>query len=151
MSKFQKDRTVTLFLLPPILIRRDKIQKFAGQNMYFLFRHTSPLSMCHFSLTFLHSVFSSVSSNYLPEKRHSHIACICLTFLHCVFSYDPSKTLHKRKQSYIGCICLAFLHCAFSNESSNYLHKKMHWLHLFDFSPLCIFKCIFKFPAWEEE
>ena len=72
-------------------------------------------------------------------------------------------------QSYIGCIYLTFLHCAFSNVSSNCLHEKGHshivrfptrlaffqvtlgpclsWLHLLDFSPLCIFKCHFKLPA----
>ena len=27
---------------------------------------------------------------------------------------------------------------------------KPHWLHLLDFSPLCIFKCLFKFPATED-
>ena len=72
-------------------------------------------------------------------------------------------------QSYIGCIYLTFLHSAFSNVSSNCLHEKGHshivrfpnrlaffqvtlgpclsWLHLLDFSPLCIFKCHFKLPA----
>jgi len=33
---------------------------------------------------------------------------------------------------------LTFLHCMFSNVSWNGLS---HWLHLFDFSALCIFKC----------
>ena len=27
---------------------------------------------------------------------------------------------------------------------------KSHWLHLFDFSPLCVFKCLLKLPAWED-
>ena len=27
---------------------------------------------------------------------------------------------------------------------------KSHWLHLFDFSPLCIFKCLLKTPTQEE-
>ena len=26
----------------------------------------------------------------------------------------------------------------------------LHWLHLFGFSPLCVFKCVFKLPAREE-
>ena len=25
-----------------------------------------------------------------------------------------------------------------------------HWFHKLDFSPLCIFKCFIKSPAWEE-
>ena len=78
-------------------------------------------SICPISLTFLHHVFSNVSSNGLPEKRHSHIGCICLTFLHCALSNVSSKRLHNRMQSHIGCICLTFLHCAFSNVSSNCL------------------------------
>ena len=32
-----------------------------------------------------------MSSNGLPEKRHSHIGCICLTFLHCEFSNVSSN------------------------------------------------------------
>ena len=27
---------------------------------------------------------------------------------------------------------------------------KSHWLHLFDFSPLCVFKCVLKLLAWED-
>ena len=27
---------------------------------------------------------------------------------------------------------------------------KLHWLHLFDFSPLCVFKCLLKLPACED-
>ena len=38
----------------------------------------------------LHCGFSSVSSNFLSQRMHSHIGCICLIFLHCVFSNDSS-------------------------------------------------------------
>ena len=118
-------------------------------------------------LAFLNCVFSNVSSNRMPEKRHSHIGCICLTFLRYVFS----NGLPEMRQSHIdfgfsplcvficvlklrvcenakslGYICLTFLHCMFSNVSWNGLPQRMHiasshWLHLFDFSALCIFKC----------
>ena len=27
---------------------------------------------------------------------------------------------------------------------------KSHWLHLFDFSPLCILMCLLKWPAWKD-
>ena len=30
------------------------------------------------------------------------------------------------------------------------LPAREHWLHLFDFSPLCVFKCVFKLSAREE-
>ena len=76
-------------------------------------------------LTFLHCAFSNVSSNRLPNKRHSHIGCICLTFPHCVLSNVASNCLHGRRNSHIGCIFLASLLCAFSNVSSNGLHGNM--------------------------
>ena len=118
-------------------------------------------------LSFPRCVFSNVSSNCLSEKRHNHIGCICLTFLRYVFS----NGLPEMRQSHIdfgfsplcvficvlklcvcenakslGYICLTFLHCMFSNVSWNGLPQRMHiasshWLHLFDFSALYIFKC----------
>ena len=77
-------------------------------------------------LTFLHCVFSYVSSKCLPQKMHTHIGCICLTFLHCVFLNVPSKCLNKRIQSHIGCISLTFLHDALLNVSSNPLLEQVH-------------------------
>ena len=68
----------------------------------------------------------NVSSNCLPEKRHSHIGYICLTFLHCAFSSVSSKRSHRRMHSHIGCIYVTFLHCAFSNVFSNGLPEKRH-------------------------
>ena len=120
---------------------------------------------------FFHCAFSDVSSNCLPVRMHSHIGCICLTFLHCAFSNVSSNCLHKRKQSHIGCICLTFFHCAISYVSSKSLdlNRQSHigcicsnfsivrfqmcaqiaWPNigytcLFDFSPLCVFKCFLK-------
>ena len=60
------------------------------------------------------------------ERRYSCIGCICLTFLHCVFSNVSSNRLPEWMQSHTGCICLAFLQCGLSNVSSNGLHEKMH-------------------------
>ena len=68
-----------------------------------------------------HLVFSNVSSNWLLEKRHSRIGYICLTFLHCVYLNVLSNCLPETWEEVY-----------------------LHWLHLFDFSPLCIFKCFFK-------
>ena len=73
-------------------------------------------------ICFLNCVFANVSSNVLPEKRHSHIGCICSAFLHCVFSNVSSNCLPEKRQSYIGCICLVFLHCVFSNVSYKCKH-----------------------------
>ena len=68
-----------------------------------------------------HLVFSNVSSNWLLEKRHSRIGYICLTFPHCVYLNVLSNCLPETWEEVY-----------------------LHWLHLFDFSPLCIFKCFFK-------
>ena len=66
-------------------------------------------------LTFLHCAFLNVSSNCLPEKRHSHTDYICLAFLHCVFSNVSSNCLLKNRQSHIGCIVLLFSTVHFKN------------------------------------
>ena len=71
--------------------------------------------------TFLHRVFSNVSSSHVPKRMHSHTGCICLTFLHCVLSNVHPKRLPKKMRSCIGCIYLAFLQCAYLNVSSNRL------------------------------
>ena len=89
------------------------------------------------------TAFSNVSSNDLPEKRHSHIGCIffstvcfqlspqipigciCSTFLRSVFSNVSSNGLPEKRHSHIGYICLTFLHCAFSNVPSKRLHDRM--------------------------
>ena len=71
-------------------------------------------------LIFLHCVFSNVSSNGLPEKRHSHIGCICLTFLHCAFSNVASNCLHEKWHSHIDCIYLTLWCCqSFSSRLSH--------------------------------
>ena len=89
----------------------------------------SPASLNHIDcicFTFLHCVFSNVSSIDLPERTHNQTGCISLTFLHCVFSYGSSKSLGQCMQSRIGCICLTFPHCVFLNVSSICLPCKRH-------------------------
>ena len=97
--------------------------------------------------------FSNVSSKHLHRKMQTHIGCICWTFLYCVFSNDPLKSLHEMMQSHIDCICSTFHRGVFSNVFSNCLPERMHThtgcicLTLFDFSPLCVFKCFLKLLA----
>ena len=62
------------------------------------------------ALTFLHCVFSNVSSNYLPEMMHNHIGCIYLTFSHSIVSNVSSNHLSERKKSHIGCTCVTLFH-----------------------------------------
>ena len=42
------------------------------EYMMLLYSNDSALSMCHFSLTFLYSVFSNVFLHSMHEKMHSH-------------------------------------------------------------------------------
>ena len=58
-------------------------------------RHFQIVRKCIVTLV-LPCAFSNVSSNDMPEKRHSRIVFICLTFLHCVFSNVSSNRLHVR-------------------------------------------------------
>ena len=113
-------------------------------------------------LTFLHCVFSNVSSNGPPERMHNHTGCICLTFPHCVFLNVSSILWHRKLHSYIGCIWLTFLHGASSNVSSNCLHEWLynsHWLILVRFFSTVCFQvfpqiacqrgCIFTLVAFD--
>ena len=93
----------------------------------------------------LYCVFSNVYSNHLPEKMHSNISYICLT--HCVLSNVSWNFFHGKRNSNTGCICLTFSTVCFQmTPQIDVMRKKTksHWLHLFDFSPLCVFKCWLK-------
>ena len=71
---------------------------------------------CHINCicsAFLCSVFSNVSSNYLPLRMHIHIGCICMVFLQNELAYVSSSCLPEQMQSYIGCICVISLQCDF--------------------------------------
>ena len=63
--------------------------------------------------------FSTV--DHISFQMQSHIACLNI-------------------KCEITCICLTFHRCVLSNVSSNRLHESM--LVAFDFSPLCVFKCV---------
>ena len=57
----------------------------------------------------------------------SRIDCICLTFLHCVFSHVSSNRLSDRMQCHTGNICMIFFLCVFSNVSLICLPEGMHF------------------------
>ena len=79
------------------------------------------------------SVFSYGSSNRLPEKKHSHIGCICLIFLHCVFSNASSNRLPEKMQSRIGCIHMTYISVRFQIWRSKVALVAFVWL----FSTVC--------------
>ena len=84
-------------------------------------------------LTFLHCVLSNVISNFLNEQRKT---------LLCVFQVVPQVACSK------GCIITLVASIDFSPlcdfkcilKLAGQVDAKLHWLHLFDLSPLCLFK-----------
>ena len=100
-------------------------------------------AVANFYLCVLSNLFSKCQSH----RKQSHICC-SFTFLHCAFSSVSLNCLPEKSHSHIGCICLTLLHCALTNVSSSpqlaWKDAKSHWLHFFDFSPLCVFKCVLK-------
>ena len=100
---------------------------------------------CILTLDLLDWVFSTMLFQMSPQ-----IACLkgcklTLVAFVCLFSWY----IHT------GCLGLTFLQCVFLDVSWNGLPKRMHiayshWLHLFDFSPLCIFRCVLKSPDQED-
>ena len=97
-------------------------------------------------VTFLQCVFSNVSWNHLPEMMHSCNGCTCLTFLCCVILNELSKPFYKRMQCHTGFICLFLSIMCF--QLPTWEDAKLHWLHLLDFHPLCVFRCLVKLPVW---
>ena len=122
----QNGKNIVSWSVTRSVILNSHPQILSKEYMMLLYLKDSALSMCHFTLAFLHRVISNVSSNRLPERMHTHTGCICFAFLHCAFSNVSSNRLPERMQSHIGHICLTFLHCEFSNVSSNWLPKRMH-------------------------
>ena len=57
-------------------------------------------------------LFSTVSSNCLPEQMQSRIYCTCMLFL-SDFSHVSSSCLPVQMQSRIGCICTFFSRVSF--------------------------------------
>ena len=108
--------------------------------------------ICCICLIFLHCAFSNDPSNSVPEKRYSHIGCICFTFLHCAFSNVPSNSLPKKRHSRIGCIgpfsTVHFLYVA-SNGHYKSIHSHIGCI-FFYFSPLCVFLGCLKWLLQED-
>ena len=92
---------VTLVDLSPLCVIKCLLKALAWEDV--------KSHWLHF-FTFLHCVFSNVSSNRLPEQKQSHIGCICLTFLHCAFSNVFSNRLPEKRHNHNGCICLTWWH-----------------------------------------
>ena len=79
----------------------------------------------------------------LHQSMQSHTGCIC-NFFPCVFSNDsPNWTRDERFTATL----ITLVSCTFLQKSGHLEHAKSHWLHfiqffpMFDFSPLCVFKC----------
>ena len=86
----------------------------------------------------------------LPGQLYIHNDCTCLLFLHYEFLNVSSDFLLEQMQNHNGCICLTFLHCVLTNVFWDCLPGQLCFtmIHLFDFSPLWVFKCFLRFSAW---
>ena len=92
---------------------------------------------------------------------HSYIGYTCLAFLPCVSSdvlacVSSNACLnqqHGKKHNYSYHIGFASLPCGFQYVSSMNKRRRAEshtgnqWLHLYNFSPEWVFKCVFDWPA----
>ena len=88
----------------------------------------------HFSIK-----LSSASSVHLDQSKYLYIGCICFTFLHCAFQMCSLACLRWCKVTLVACIGLSplcVIKCCLKPSAQE--EAKSHWLHLFDFSPLCV-------------
>ena len=94
------------------------------------------LSMCVTS--FCTTVFPN-----MPERMHGNTGCICLAFLHCASSNVSLK-----------CLPLIWFFSTVCFQMSPYIaclnRCKVTLIALFNFSPLWVFKCVFKLSARED-
>ena len=98
------------------------------------------------SCKWLHSyIFSTVSSNYLPEKMQGRIGCICTLFHQGSFRMFSKIACMNRCKVTNGCIHTFFFNCLLKLSART--DAKWHWLHLSAFSPEWVFKCVLKLPA----
>ena len=95
-----------------------------------------------------HCLFNSIPK-LCALKNKNYLCCIYLIFPLCVFKCGP-------QMAYLGrcvitlVIFLWLFSTVFSNVSSNCLLLRMkcsYWLHLFDFSLLCIIKRVVRLSA----
>ena len=86
-----------------------------------------------------------------PDVWKSH-CCTCLTFLHCAFSSGSLDCLHQKSIATLAAFVLLFSTVGFQMFPQIACMRGciVTWLHLFAFSPLCVFKCILKLFAREE-
>ena len=98
-------------------------------------------------LAFPRCAFSSASSGFLFDTVHTCNGCICLSFSHCVFPNASSNFLDQK------CEMTLFAFVTIFTPVCLQMHPWMvcmqdclltlHCLHLFNFSLLCILKCVF--------
>ena len=98
-------------------------------------------------LTFIHCVFSNVSSSGLSEWMQNHTGFTCLLFLRCVFSNIPSDCLPWRMCNHTFYICMVFSNV--SNVYSNAPHERIHsHIGCICFSSVCVFSCPEQLNRW---
>ena len=86
---------------------------------------------------------------YQPEKGHCPISCFYLfMFLTALKHCAILKPVQFHWSHLFDFSPLCVFKCLFKAFAQE--DAKSHWLHLLNFSPLCIFKCLLKSLAWED-
>ena len=100
-------------------------------------------------------VVSSVSFQMWPQCTWIRACIVTLVAFVRLFSTVLFQmACSRRGLGDIGCICsfdfsrLCVFKCVLKLLAWD--DAKSHWLHLFDFSPLCVFRCALKLPREEE-
>ena len=99
-------------------------------------------------------LFYTVRFQMFPQrawiwKGKVTLVAFVLTFLYCPLSNVFSKSLDLNRQSHIGCICSNFSIVRFQ-MCAQIAWPNIGYTCLFDFSPLCIFKCFLKELGFEK-
>ena len=86
----------------------------------------------------LHCELSNAFSNCRPEYMLNHTCCICLTFLHCVFSNVSSNSWEDIKSHWLHLFDFFVFLNAISNCQNFPNCEKKNSHTGCDFSPLCV-------------
>ena len=114
-------------------------------------------------------LFSSVCFQMATESawiRAGKVTLAAFVWLFSAVCYQMCPQIACMRRGKVGLVrqvpqpnCLSRLHlldfsplCVFKCllKSPACVDAKSHWLHLFDFSPMCVFKCLLKSPARED-
>ena len=110
------------------------------------------ITLIAFFFTFLESVFSNVSSNGLYKKMQSHINTFVWLCSTVCFQMSPQITCTKRSITTLVALIWLFSTGYYQMVPQSACIRgedvKSHWLHLFDYSLMCVLTWCLKSMAF---